>query len=78
MSTALAPAAPATPPAAPAQAGDPFVNALIRAGELGEQGAPMRDVALALAAAGWRVFPCDPRTKKPLVPHGFKGRFDDP
>jgi hypothetical protein len=39
----------------------------------------MLDVALALAEAGWSVFPCRPDTKQPIgVAHGFKDRSSDP
>jgi len=37
----------------------------------------MLEVALALAEAGWRVFPCHPLGKHPLVEHGFKRRLND-
>jgi Bifunctional DNA primase/polymerase, N-terminal/AAA domain len=30
------------------------------------------DLALGYAASGWPVFPCDPATKQPLTPKGFK------
>lgn len=33
--------------------------------------------ALAYAALGLPVFPCDPRTKAPLTPHGFKDASTD-
>lgn len=51
--------------------------ALVHAGTLGENGAPMRDVALALVAGGWPVFPCG-QDKAPLVGGGFKARSRDP
>lgn len=34
--------------------------------------------AQALAFRGWPVFPCEPRGKKPLTPHGFKDATTDP
>jgi len=38
----------------------------------------MFEVAVALAEAGWPVFPCHPLTKQPLlVAHGFKDRSHD-
>jgi putative DNA primase/helicase len=43
-----------------------FANALRRLGEL-RQGA-MLEAALAYAAAGWPVFPCDPRQDAPGTP----------
>lgn len=33
--------------------------------------------ALQLAADGWRIFPCDPETKRPLTGNGFKDATDD-
>lgn len=50
--------------------------ALVHAGNLGENGAPMRDVALALVEGGWPVFPCG-QDKAPLVGGGFKARSCD-
>jgi AAA domain-containing protein/bifunctional DNA primase/polymerase-like protein len=76
MTPALAPAATATPAAAPARVPS-FVEGLITASLLGESGAAMLDVALALRNAGWRVFPCG-QSKKPLVGGGFKARSVDP
>src|SRR6266496_2213756 len=70
MTTALAPATPATPAAAPTKARG-FVEGLVTASHLGESGAPMVDVALALVNAGWAVFPCG-QDKAPLVGGGFK------
>lgn len=35
------------------------------------------DAALQLAAHGWRIFPCDPTSKRPLTEHGFKDATDD-
>lgn len=38
------------------------------------------DDALAMAARGWRIFPCEPRGKRPagaLVPHGLHDATDD-
>lgn len=32
----------------------------------------LREAALSYAAKGWPVFPCKPRGKTPLTPHGFK------
>lgn len=32
----------------------------------------MLDIALTCIRKGWYVFPCWPRTKKPMTPHGFK------
>ena len=54
-----------------------FVEGLVTAARLGESGAPMVDVALALANAGWRVLPCG-QDKAPLVGGGFKARSVDP
>src|SRR5437763_4711905 len=34
--------------------------------------------ALAYARTGWRVFPCEPRGKKPLTEHGLKDASVDP
>jgi len=70
--TALAPAAPAAPAAASAR----FVESLVTASRLGEQGAPMLDVALALVGGEWPVFPCA-QDKSPLVGGGFKARERD-
>ncbi len=36
------------------------------------------DAALAYAAQGWRVFPCQLNGKIPLTPHGFKDATQDP
>lgn len=52
------------------------LEALIEASRLGESGAPMLDVALALVAGGWPVFPCG-QDKAPLVGGGFKARECD-
>src|SRR5437867_9979681 len=54
-----------------------FVEGLVTAARLGESGAPMLDVALALANAGWGVLPCG-QDKAPLVGGGFKARSVDP
>lgn len=35
-------------------------------------------LALHLAGRGFPVFPCDPATKRPLTPHGFKDASTDP
>jgi hypothetical protein len=40
--------------------------------------AQLLDVALEWAAAGVAVFPCQPLTKKPATPHGFKDATTDP
>jgi RecA-family ATPase len=66
MTSALAPATPASR----------FLEGLVAASRLGESGAPMREVALALANAGWPVFPCG-LDKAPLVGGGFKARSLD-
>ena len=72
--TALAPTASM---AAPANA-PRFIDGLFTAARLGEAGRPMLEVAVALAEAGWPVFPCHPLTKRPiLVAHGFKDRSLD-
>ncbi len=76
MPTALASAAPDTLAAVPAKAPG-LVEGLVTASRLGESGAPMLQVALALANAGWPVFPCRPDTKQPLTAHGFKDRSND-
>ena len=42
--------------------------------------APYDDIpnaALNYARKGWHVFPCDPRTKRPLTGHGFKDATTD-
>ena len=62
---------------APAAAASRFVEGLVTAAGLGKAGRPMLAVAVALAEAGWPVFPCRPDTKQPLVPHGFKDRTKD-
>lgn len=36
------------------------------------------EIAEACLARGWHVFPCVPRTKKPLTPHGFRDASNDP
>ncbi|HSE46827.1 MAG TPA: bifunctional DNA primase/polymerase, partial [Gemmatimonadales bacterium] len=73
MSAALLPAV-----AAPASKdSEHFVEGLVAASRLGESGASMLDVALALANAGWSVFPCG-QDKAPLIPGGFKARTVDP
>lgn len=36
------------------------------------------DAAIAYARRGWRVFPCRPRGKAPLTPHGVKDATTDP
>ncbi len=72
--TALALTAPAEAPANAPR----FVEGLFTAARLGEAGRPMFEVAVALAEAGWPVFPCHPLTKQPiLVAHGFKDRSLD-
>lgn len=38
----------------------------------------LRGAALAYAAKGVPVFPCDPAKKKPLTKHGFKEASTDP
>src|SRR5216684_4402474 len=50
---------------------------LRNASEIGKAGGPMYDVALALVAGGWPVFPCG-QDKAPLIGHGFKARSVDP
>ena len=35
------------------------------------------DAALEYASKGIPVFPCDPKTKKPLITNGFKGASTD-
>jgi len=73
MSSALLPAV-----VAPASKdSDHFVEGLVAASLLGESGAPMLDVALALADAGWSVLPCG-HDKKPLVRGGFHARSANP
>ncbi len=71
--TALALTAPAEAPANAPR----FVEGLFTAARLGEAGRPMFEVAVALAEAGWPVFPCG-QDKAPLVPGGFKARSTDP
>jgi len=39
---------------------------------------PMLDAALRLAALGWRVHPCEPRGKRPLLPRWPERATDDP
>jgi len=38
----------------------------------------MLDAALAYAGMGWQVFPCRPKAKAPLTPHGCKDATTDP
>lgn len=38
---------------------------------------PMGEAALGYAKRGWPVFPCEPRGKKPLCPHGLKEATTD-
>jgi hypothetical protein len=52
------------------------IEALKSASRLGEAGASMLEVALALAAGGLPVFPCA-LNKSPLTPAGFKARTTD-
>jgi hypothetical protein len=40
--------------------------------------ADQRKHTLDLIKRGWSVFPCDPRTKRPLTPHGFHDASNDP
>ena len=39
---------------------------------------PIADLALDYAAQGWPVFPCNPATKQPYTPNGFKDASVDP
>lgn len=39
---------------------------------------PKIDAALALAAKGYAVFPCEPNGKRPITPNGFKAATRDP
>lgn len=57
--------------------GASHVDGLVAAAQLGDAGHPMLEVALALASARWRVLPCSPDDKRPLIQHGFKNRSDD-
>lgn len=68
--------APDVPVAVPAYAR--FIESLVAASDLGESVAPMLDVALALVRGGWRVFPCDAQSKRPLITGGFYGRSAEP
>src|SRR5205814_4735073 len=68
--TALAPAASAVVSSDAPR----FVEGLFAAARLGDAGRPMREVAVALAEAGWPVLPCHPVAKYPLLQGGFKGR----
>src|SRR6185369_682750 len=51
-------------------------EALRKASSLGESGAPMLEVAVALVEGGFPVFPCA-ANKQPLTPSGFKARSKD-
>src|SRR5438046_5460624 len=73
MTTALAP----TPNPIAAAYSQTLVEGLLNASRLGESGAAMLDVALALSGGGWPVFPCG-QDKKPRVRGGFKTRSADP
>jgi hypothetical protein len=45
---------------------------LMRTNAAWPAGTSMLEAALNYAKSGLYIFPCDPKTKKPLTPHGFK------
>jgi len=72
VTPALTPAAPAPFAAEPPKV-EGFIEGLVTASQLGESGAPMVNVALALVGAGWPVLPCG-QNKAPLISGGHKAR----
>lgn len=49
----------------------------IRSDRWRPDGLEFLDIALTFVARGWHVFPCWPRSKKPMTPHGWKDASND-